>query len=328
MSEAIKQAVAILRAGGVVAFPTETVYGLGADARSAQAVRKVFAAKGRPSTNPLIVHVAGVEVARRYAAKWTNEASRLAEAFWPGPLTLVLPKAACIVDEATAGKATVGLRAPDHPLTLELLREFDGPLVGPSANRSTRVSPTTAEHVRAELGDRVDLVLDGGACRVGIESTVLDLSGDRPRILRPGGVSRERIEQIIGPVDVFQGSVKTGEAAMSPGMQSVHYAPAAAAYRFDSTEREWIARQLAEQAGGTAAVMVVGRLGAEDPLRRAGQEVVEMPAAAEGYARHLYATLHALDARGIKTVWVEMPPDEPAWMAVRDRLMRATKSGD
>ncbi len=328
MNELIRRAVEILRGGRLVAFPTETVYGLGADATQSEAVRRIFTVKGRPSTNPLIVHVAGACVARQYATAWPDAAEALAERFWPGPLTLVLPKSPLIVPEATAGRMTVGLRAPDHPLTLELLRQFDGPVVGPSANRSTRVSPTTAGHVRAELGGSVDLILDGGVCRVGIESTVLDLSGEQPRILRPGGISRQQIEAVIGPVAVFHGHVSAEVAAASPGQHAVHYSPAAAAYRFDSGRRDAVARWLTEHPSVSTAIMILGRVNAADPLRQtlsARHELIEMPSAAEDYARHLYATLHAIDQRGIGTIWVEFPPDTPPWAAVRDRLTRATK---
>src|SRR3954452_8641218 len=197
----IDRAVDILRAGGLVAFPTETVYGLGADAANPAAVRRIFAAKGRPPTNPLIVHVADVAAARRYAATWSDAAQTLAAVWWPGPLTLVVRRAPSIAPEVTAGRDTFGLRVPDHPLALELLRAFGGAVAAPSANRSNRVSPTTAEHVRQELGDAVDLVLDGGPCAVGIESTVLDLTGKVPAILRPGGVSRGQLEAILGKVD-------------------------------------------------------------------------------------------------------------------------------
>src|SRR5437773_9527485 len=204
---AVAQAVSLLRSGGRVAFPTETVYGLGADATNADAVRKIFAVKGRPSTNPLICHVADEPVARRYARAWPLAASRITARYWPGPLTVVLAKTAGIVSEATAGLETVGLRAPNHPLALELLRAFGRPIVGPSANRSTHVSPTTAQHVRDEFGSEIELILDGGPCAVGIESTVLDLSTDRPAILRPGGVSRQQIEAVIGSVEMRSGVV-------------------------------------------------------------------------------------------------------------------------
>jgi L-threonylcarbamoyladenylate synthase len=237
MSE-ITLAVEILNKGGLVAFPTETVYGLGADATKADAVRRIFAAKGRPSTNPLICHVADASIARRYARSWPDAASRIVARFWPGPISIVLPKTDAIVSEATAGRETVALRAPNHPLAMELLRAFDGPIAAPSANKSNHVSPTAAEHVRDELGDAVDLILDGGACAVGIESTVLDLSGDHPVILRPGGISRAQIEEVIGPVEVFRGSVDRAMSAMSPGQQEKHYAPRAVAYRFDSSRRD------------------------------------------------------------------------------------------
>ena len=178
----IQQGAELLRRGELVAFPTETVYGLGADATNQTAVRKIFAAKGRPSTNPLIVHIADAAIAQRYASAWDERAEKLAMHFWPGPLTLVLPKSAEIVDEVTAGLPSVGLRVPDHPLALELLRAFGGAVAAPSANRSNRISPTLADHVRQEFGDAIPLIIDGGPCRVGIESTVLDLTGE-PRIL-------------------------------------------------------------------------------------------------------------------------------------------------
>ncbi|MDB5296114.1 MAG: translation factor, partial [Phycisphaerales bacterium] len=196
----IDRAVQLLRAGRLVAFPTETVYGLGADATNPTAVARIFAAKGRPATNPLIAHVADAAAARRYASAWPAAADLLAAAFWPGPLTLVLPKDPSVVDAATAGLPSVGLRVPDHPVALDLLRAFGGAVVAPSANRTNRVSPTMADHVRDELGEAVDLILDGGPSAVGIESTVLDLTGDVPRILRPGGVSRARLEAVVGPV--------------------------------------------------------------------------------------------------------------------------------
>src|SRR5688572_29815393 len=237
-AEDIQRAVALLREGRLVAIPTETVYGLAADATSEPAVRRIFEAKRRPPTNPLIVHVADVETAKRYAAHWTHSAQTLAEAFWPGPLTLVLQKTPAIPGVVTAGRATVGLRAPNHPLALQLLRAFDGPIAAPSANRSNRVSPTTAQHVRDELGDAVDLVLDGGPCTVGIESTVLDLSGDAPRVLRPGAVTREQIESLIGPMEVMKDSVtEVTLPATSPGQHAVHYAPRTPAYRFDASQR-------------------------------------------------------------------------------------------
>jgi L-threonylcarbamoyladenylate synthase len=291
------RAAAILRSGGLVAFPTETVYGLGADATDADAVRKIFAVKGRPSTNPLICHVPDESVARRYARMWPPVAAQLAATFWPGPLTLVLPKTDDIPHDVTAGRDTVALRAPNHALTLMLLRILDRPLAGPSANQSSHVSPTTAQHVRDELGDRVDMILDGGPCDVGIESTVLDLSGVRPAILRPGGVTREQIEAIVGSVDVFAGAVDPAFAAASPGQHEKHYAPRTPAYRFDTADR-------ARVNGAT--------------LELGGQD-------AASYARQFYARLRELDDSGVAAIYIEMPPDTPQWTAVRDRITRATQ---
>ncbi|MFI5380864.1 MAG: L-threonylcarbamoyladenylate synthase [Tepidisphaerales bacterium] len=318
-SPTISLAACALRAGCLVAIPTETVYGLAADATNSDAVRGIFAAKGRPGTNPVIVHVADAVVARRYAAVWPEVASLLAERFWPGPLTIVLPKVPAIVPEVTAGLGTVGLRVPAHPLTLELLREFDGPLAAPSANRSTRVSPTTAKHVRDELGDAVDLILDGGPCAVGIESTVLDLSAGRPRILRPGGVSRAEIERIIGPVDGGPLIADPAQAATSPGQHLVHYSPATPAFRFTGAQTGQL-RQHADRAAGPVGILAFAAV--DVPAER----VVRMPTDADAYARILYSTLRDLDAAGLRAIYIELPPDEPQWLAIHDRLRRATSA--
>lgn len=328
MTPPIEDAVRVLKDGHLVALPTETVYGLGADATNPEAVRRIFAAKGRPSTNPLIVHVADAHVAKRYAKHWPPEAEALARRFWPGPLTLVVPKSDAIVPEVTAGRETVGLRAPDHPVALELLRVFDGPVAAPSANRSNRVSPTTAGHVRRELGDQVDLILDGGPCRVGIESTVLDLTRSRPVILRPGAVTREQIEAVVGgPVDVFQGHVHASEAAHSPGQQVIHYSPRTPAYRFDAGQEMRVRGWLDRHADQSAIVLLPGTQGLSDLDELAGARirVIEMPADADGYARELYAALHEADDAGAGAIFVRMPPEEPQWAAVRDRLIRATR---
>ena len=300
--ESFQRAAEVLQRGGVVAFPTETVYGLGADATNADAVARVFAIKGRPSTNPLICHVADEIVARKYARVWPLAASQIADAFWPGPITIVLPRTDSIVSNVTAGLDTVGLRAPDHPLALELLRAFDGPLAGPSANRSTHVSPTTAQHVRDELGDSVDLILDGGPCRMGIESTVLELSADVPRILRPGAITREMIEDVIkARVETRSELVpsRSSDPMRSPGQMEVHYAPRTPAFRFESDER--------------------GQIDLTDAA------IVELTLDPETYARNLYARLRMLDTQGLRAIYVEMPPDAPLWAAVRDRVLRATR---
>jgi L-threonylcarbamoyladenylate synthase len=332
----VTRAVEILNAGGLVAFPTETVYGLGADATNSHAVRRIFEAKGRPATNPVIVHVPDEGVARRYAGAWPEGAAKLAARFWPGPLTIVVPKSESIVAEVAAGGDTVGLRAPDHPLALELLRAFDGPLAAPSANRSTHVSPTTAKHVRDELGNRVDLILDGGPCHVGIESTVLDLTAATPTILRPGAVTRDQLEDVIGAVRLRGGVADPSTTAKSPGQQAKHYAPRAAAYRFERQDRLSVIDWCRDNMDVAWAVLFLGPLGggaafsdletvvvAETPPSR--HRLIQMPAGAQDYARRLYSTLRELDEQGVEVLWVEMPPDLPQWAALRDRLMRATR---
>ena len=286
-----------LRGGGVVALPTETVYGLAGDAGNPEAVRRVFEVKGRPNTNPLIVHAADATAARRVVADWPDAAGRLAAAFWPGPLTLVLPRGEGIADEVTAGGATVAVRVPDHPVTLDVLTRFhalDGVgLAMPSANRSEHVSPTTAAHVRDDLPGVP--VLDGGPCGVGIESTVVSLVIDPPTVLRPGGISVAELETVVGPVAVRGGSDE-GTAA-SPGRQPRHYAPSLPCFAFEP----------GGDVPGRVAVIDVGGRG---------------PAA---YAASLYARLRDAEHRpGVAQVWVELPPDAPEWAAVRDRLRRAT----
>jgi L-threonylcarbamoyladenylate synthase len=319
----VDRAIQILRDGGLVSFPTETVYGLGADATSASAVRKIFQAKGRPATNPLIVHIADSTAARRYAPEWPTSAEKLAARLWPGPIALIVKKTPEIVDEATAGLPTVALRAPDHPLAQALLRKFDGALAAPSANRSTGISPTTAEHVRQQLGEKVDLILDGGPCHVGIESTVLDLTATPPRILRPGGIDRQTIESIIGPVDLPEAIDDESQPATSPGQQAVHYAPKTPSFRFDRNDSQHMANHFQKSGGQLVAI-----LPSDSPLLGLSAKVlilIQMPAEPEAYARRLYAALHEADARNADSIWIELPPDTPAWHAVRDRIRRATR---
>jgi L-threonylcarbamoyladenylate synthase len=307
--EEIDRAVAILRRGGLVAFATETVYGLGADATRTDAVERIYRAKGRPGTNPLIVHIADVKAARRYARQWPQAAEKLARRFWPGPLTLVVPKASSIVDAATAGLDSVGLRAPNHPLALELLRRFDGAIAAPSANLSNRVSPTTAEHVWRELGDAVDQILDGGPCQIGIESTVLSLVGE-PTILRPGGISQAQIESVIGPVKLAGKTVDASQVAASPGQQPVHYSPTTPTFRFESEDRHKIAISSRD-------IVLAMMLGV--------RQNIAMPVDAIEYARRLYAALHEADAGGFDRILIELPPNAPEWLAVRDRIYRAAR---
>jgi L-threonylcarbamoyladenylate synthase len=305
-----------LRAGGLVAFPTETVYGLGADALSPEAVARVFALKGRPATNPLIVHIADAALARSLAGDWPDEAERLAAAFWPGPLTIVVPASTAIPRTVTAGGPTVALRVPDHPVALSLLGAFGGPLVGPSANPSGRTSPTTAAHVRSGYPDL--MVLDGGTCRTGIESTVIALSPS-PRILRPGIITADVIARTLGrPVEY---STRTIDGpAQSPGLQRAHYAPAAPAVLCDQAQLEILL------AGDQPiAVLTARALDLQAPHR-----LIRMPATPAAYAAALYASLRAADAGAPALIAIERPQTDSReaglWLAVMDRLSRATAS--
>jgi L-threonylcarbamoyladenylate synthase len=322
----IERAVEILRSGGLVAFATETVYGLGADAANARAVAKIFSVKGRPPTNPLIVHVADVSVAKRCVTAWPDSAERLARALWPGPITLVLPKSEQIVPAVTAGLPTVAIRCPDHPVALDLLKKFAGPVAAPSANRSNRISPTTARHVRQELGDEVDLILDGGDCRVGIESTVVDLTSSRPTILRPGAIGRERLEQLLGPIDIAPATDHSGPA-ISPGRHPVHYAPTAPAFRFTKSDLDLLQNLLSSQLGRSTVFLIIGgtELAGQVRERTNSATIIEMPASADDYARRLYAALHEADDRRPDMIWVQQPPDQTQWDAVTDRVCRATQ---
>lgn len=315
MSDEVQRAARALREGGLIGLPTETVYGLGADASNELAVRRIFAVKGRPSNHPLIVHVASAEVAKRWAASWPDEAARLADAFWPGPLTLIVKRSSLASDAVTGGQETVGLRVPDHALALELLRAFDGGVAAPSANRFGRVSPTTAKHVRDELGDDVELVLEGGACRVGVESTIVDLSGDSPRLLRPGGVPKEAIERVLGgevPLATHATDVR------APGMLASHYAPRAGLWlATTATLHDEVKKRLA--AG--AKVAVVAPRGTQIPD---GVTRFEVPDDDAGYARALYATLREVDERGLDVVLAVPPAESGVGLAVVDRLRRAS----
>jgi L-threonylcarbamoyladenylate synthase len=268
------------------------VYGLGANALDAAAVERIFEAKRRPRTSPLIVHVASIEMARELAAEWPPAAQTLAEKYWPGPLTLVVKKRAIVPDIVTAGLPTVALRMPDHPIALELIRAAGVPIAAPSANRFTELSPTTAGHVPAELSD---YVLDGGPAQVGIESTVLSLVGE-PALLRPGVISQSELEAVLGQSIKF---VDAETPMMSPGMHPRHYRPRTPLY-LGTTERP-----------GRGVVLRIGR---------------EMPADPRQYAATLYDTLHRIDAEGLDWISVEPPPDTPEWAGVLDRLRRAAET--
>ncbi|MEM6561025.1 MAG: L-threonylcarbamoyladenylate synthase, partial [Planctomycetota bacterium] len=309
-------AVRALRGGELVAFPTETVFGLGADARSDAAVRRVFAAKGRPATNPLIVHVASIAGAQRAAGGWPDHAVALAEAFWPGPLTIVVPTGDGISTLATAGGATVGLRVPDHPVALELLEAFDGPIAAPSANRSEHVSPTLAKHVADDLGEHVAVILDG-RCGVGIESTVVDCTAATPAILRPGTITAEQIADVVGSLGT--------STTPSPGTADRHYAPATPTFRF--TDRDAVVAWLAEREGEKIEVLLTRPSREGEPIRRAAQrthKVHQMPADPTKFGQYLYATLRKLDRPPCAAILIESVPDGSAWDAVRDRIGRAS----
>lgn len=316
-ADSIARAVAVLRAGGLVAFPTETVYGLGADAANPQAVNKVYAAKGRPRDHPLIVHIASVAHLNAWARDIPPAAYALAQAFWPGPLTLILKRARGVSDSVTGGQDTIALRVPAHPLAQALLQAFGGGMVGPSANRFGHVSATTAGHVRAEFGDGVDCVLDGGACAVGIESTIVDLSGAQPALLRPGGISAAQIEAVLGLPLAAPGA----DAPRAPGTLAKHYAPQTPLMLVEGDVIDELARSFARQ-GQRVAVLARS---AQRPLI-ATVVWVAAPDIAAAYAHDLYANLRQLDAAGCDVMLVEAAPATADWAAVRDRLARAAAS--
>ena len=317
----LAHAASVLRRGGLVAFPTETVYGLGANALDPEAVRRIFAAKGRPSFNPLIVHVPDVAAALALVTTWPDAAAALARRFWPGPLTLVLPKRDLVPDAVTAGLPTVGVRVPAHPVAHALLQAAALPVAAPSANRYTELSPTSAEHVERALGDRVDLILDAGPTRVGIESTVVDVSGALPELLRPGTISLDELRAVVGDVRVASDATRDDPVAprRAPGMVERHYAPRARLVPFAPERRAAAAHDAADatDAGQRVGALLLAPLDA--PLRHP----VRMPADPAAYASRLYAALHALDESGCDLVLVELPPETPAWAGVRDRLRRA-----
>jgi L-threonylcarbamoyladenylate synthase len=325
----IQRAAAAIRAGELVAFPTETVYGLGADALDERAVARIFEAKGRPPRNPLIVHVAGAEAARALVQDWPATAEQLTRRFWPGPLTLVLRKAARVPALVTGEGDTVAIRAPAHAVALALLRAAETPIAAPSANRSTRVSPTRAEHVLGGLAGRIDLLLDGGPTPGGIESTVLDLVSAAPRVLRPGLIPPSDLEAILGPIlrpseglrapraEEAARAPVTAAAPRSPGTLGRHYAPIAALECVTGSGRDRVESH--RQRG-----LRVGWLTFDAAARSVERaHLVVMPADARAYAARLYAELYALDEAGVQRIVVELPPATDEWLAIRDRLTRA-----
>jgi len=323
----IRRAADLLRAGELVGMPTETVYGLAADALNVDAVGKIFTAKGRPADHPLIVHLPDAAHLTRWARAIPKEAIALARAFWPGPLTLILLREEGVPDAVTGGQDTVGLRVPDHPVALALLRAFDSGIAAPSANRFGRISPTTAAHVREELGDKVALVLDGGPCEVGIESTILDLSRDTPVILRPGAISADDIARVIGrrPQSraAYAGEGADAEATDTDqprvsGSLAAHYAPRTP-LRMASAAN--LVEEAATLAGEGSRVAVLARICADPKDARLSWR--NTPADPAGYAHELYAKLRELDSCGADFIVVEALPDIPDWHAITDRLGRA-----
>jgi L-threonylcarbamoyladenylate synthase len=338
----LAEAARLLRAGALVAFPTETVYGLGALALDPIAVRAIFAAKGRPSHNPLIVHVNSVFEARALVAEWPAEAEALARAFWPGPLTLVLPRRADVPDEVTAGGTTVAVRVPLHPVARELLERVGAPIAAPSANKSEHVSPTTAAHVLADLDGRIDAVLDGGQSAFGIESTVVWAAGGPLRVLRPGSVTRAMIEEAVGAGEggregeSERGREGSGEGVgghgraagrdrlahmplASPGQLARHYAPAGDVRLLDAKDLPGVVRSLLERPGASVGVLLCGTGVAVPP----GAHGVRLDAEPQAYAKGLYAALRDLEELGCGSIVLQRVPDGGEWEAIADRLGRA-----
>ncbi len=311
MNPDVQRAAAILRRGGLVAFPTETVYGLGADASNAAAMARLYAVKGRPGDHPVIVHFADSDLAFAWAREVPDAARRLAAKFWPGPLTLVLKRAPHVGDFVTGGQDTVGVRVPVHPLALEVIAAFGGGVAAPSANRFGRVSPTTAQHVHEDLGADVGLVVDGGPCGVGIESTIVDVSRGTPVLLRPGGISRAELEAALGcPV-----ALPDAEAPRVSGSLAAHYAPRTPARLVSSEALEAEIARL----GPTAGVLAFSA-----PDDRV-DFWLRMPRDPAAYAQKLYAALRELDSTGCALLLIESPPPVPEWQAVLDRLRRAAR---
>ncbi len=313
----LNEAAEVLRAGGLVAMPTETVYGLGADAANAEALARIFALKGRPADHPLIVHIGDADQLGAWARDVPPLARRLADRFWPGPLTLVLRKQPTVPDLLTGGQDTVAIRMPGHPLALALLKAFGGGVAAPSANRFGRISPTAAEHVREEFGTSCPLVLDGGPCTVGIESTILSLADGQPRVLRPGGITPADLAEVIGEHPIA--TDHTQSQPRVPGSLMAHYAPATPLATLAS-DMLWEHAAKRSQSGDRVAVLA---LGTPPPATDSRINILSLPDKAADYARLFYAALRQLDREGLDCIYVEAPPRDLSWLAVHDRLARA-----
>ena len=329
-AENITRAVAYLRAGEAIGLPTETVYGLAADASNADAVSKIFSAKRRPVDHPLIVHVASANAAKAWAAEWPEAAEKLANAFWPGPMTLIVKRAAHVLDAVTGGQDTVGLRVPSHPAAQAVLGLFARGLAAPSANQFGHVSPTTAAHVAAEFPDRLLMILDGGACEVGVESTIIDVSGRSGapvRVLRPGRVRATEIEQVLGAALAGQSEDLPRAAAAGtprvPGMLASHYAPKTQTLMLATARLKMQLRAFRQAQDRGPMRCVITHSFAAEPAERV--RVIRLAADVETWERELYAMLRALDAERYGTLIIKAPPETPEWDAVNDRVKRATQ---
>jgi L-threonylcarbamoyladenylate synthase len=334
---AVAETVRVLRRGQTVALPTETVYGLAANALESIAVARLFEIKGRPAQNPVIVHVASESLARSCVLAWPPAAIALARAFWPGPLTLVLPKQSRIPDIVTAGGPTVGLRWPSHPFIQAVIQACEFPLAAPSANLSSQTSPTRAEHVRQSLHGRIPLIIDAGPCSVGIESTVVDLTTNPPRILRPGIIHQPALEAVVGPIESRAGFPETPHLR-SPGLFTQHYAPRTPLTLLQWTDDHDLHRQLGlslsshsdgagmHQPDSTQPSFCILAHTQVPAYHPAFQRIAVIPHDPEAYARALYAELHACDAIGADRLIVEVVPDEPRWSGIADRLRRASST--
>lgn len=323
---ALQQAAAIIRRGGLVAFPTETVYALGADVFSRSAVEAVFSAKGRPATDPLIVHIARAEQVNQVVSSMPLLGQQLAAAFWPGPLTLVLPRNESIPAEVSAGKNTVAVRLPAHPVICALINLAGVPVVGPSANRFGHTSPTTAQHVLDDLDGRIDAVIDSGPTQIGVESTVLDVSSAEPRLLRPGGISLEQLHRYIPNLKFAPTYLNDSSAASSPGMLLTHYAPQARLILYDGTPdavRERLLQSIIEQQQQGKSVGVIAIMDSPDIYDATGANVIHVGETLEDAASSLFRAMRELDAQGVQVILAALPPAQGIGLAIRDRLTRA-----
>ena len=316
-SETIQEASAILNRGGLVALPTETVYGLGADAENQEALARLYQIKGRPGSHPVIVHIGAVEQLSEWAREISDEAWQLAITFWPGPLTLILPRTSRVSDAVTGGQDTVGIRIPSHPVALELLNAFDGGIAAPSANRFGRLSPTSAQHVYADLGQDVDLILDGGPCNVGVESTIVAFPDGRPVILRPGMITAVQIENTLNQKLAQPSNIAEKSVIRAPGTLSSHYAPHTPLYYLSADEIRHVI-----SSGKYQSIGVLARTFQPQILPDSIQWI-QAPLNAQQYAQMLYGHLRAFDQMDLDAILVELLPSDEGWAASHDRLKRA-----